>query len=180
MDQGCILIGVKHDCLFYFSGIYKDQIPLHTSPLETSSPSLSRANRETRHIGRTLLWKTSTEALEAKLRGNLPNPSMCPLLVNQSESIRLDNQLRGWFRLDPGPVSNITDIDDQPGDNTINSNMKDEKLTTLSDSPGSNGNPASSGNTALDHYTKPAVHSLTGSIYHMLVADRELRASKFG
>lgn len=90
---------------------------------------------------------------------------MCPVMVNQSESIRLDNQLRGWFRLEPGTISNETVIEPpEPGF---------RKSESVKSSVGG-------GNTALDHYTRPAVHSLTGSIYHMLLADREIRATKFG
>ena len=98
------------------SNVYQDKVPFQRAPMEeASSPSLNRVVRETRHIGRTLLWKTP-ESEEAKTRAREslmpPNLSMCPLSVNQSESIRLDSQLRGWFRQDPGTTSNGTKIED--------------------------------------------------------------------
>ena len=100
--------------LYYLcSGVYQDKVPFQQTPVNVVSPSLSRVQRETRHIGRTLLWKTS-ESVDAKTRAKespMPNLSMCPLSVNQSESIRLDNQLRGWFRQDPGTTSNGTNIE---------------------------------------------------------------------
>ena len=153
--------------LFCFSGIYQpNKIPLQTSSAGLASPSPARVVREPRHVGRTLLWKTETEN-RPRDTGSIP-PSvstMCPVLVNQSESIRLDNQLRGWFRLEPGTANNETTIDPAHSGFRKGDSSK---------------SPIGHGSTALDHYTRPAVHSLTGSIYHMLLADREIRATKFG
>jgi hypothetical protein len=156
-----------------FSGIYPDQLPLQ-KPIDVSAPSLDRVSRETRHIGRTLLWKTLTEAETRDRLLPPPNVSMCPLSVNQSESIRLDNQLRGWFRLDPEIISNATSIEENNHIPLNNNNINKIKRNSKS------RKPSNVGNTALDHYTKPAVHSLTGSIYHMLISEREMRSSKFG
>ncbi len=156
-----------------FSGIYPDHIPLH-KPVDLSAPSLDRVSRETRNIGRTLLWKTLTEPETRDRLLPPPNVSMCPLSVNQSESIRLDNQLRGWFRLDPEIIANVTNIEDSneipPNDNNRKKIRTDSKSLKTSNV----------GNTALDHYSKPAVQSLTGSIYHMLISERDIRSSKFG
>ena len=149
-----------------YSGSH-EKTPFRTQPTEFVSPSHGpRVVREARHVGRTLLWKTEDRSTES---APLPGVStMCPVLVNQSESIRLDNQLRGWFRLDPVNGSNETKIEaaETPRPPIYRSRKSEH--------------PIGNGNTALDHYTRPAVHSLTGSIYHMLIADQELRASKFG
>ena len=146
-----------------FSGIYEpNKVPLQ--PI-SGSPVQPRVVREPRHVGRTLLWKTEAEN-RARDPGSIPPAvsTMCPVLVNQSESIRLDNQLRGWFRLEPGTVSNETTI---------------EPPQPIFPKSESGKSPIVNGNTALDHYTRPAVRSMTGSIYHMLLADREIRATKF-
>jgi hypothetical protein len=144
------------------SGINKNLTAFPEPPIGASGPQNHRVFRETQHVGRTLLWKTAPEIRipEPEIRKTDPSPkvSMCPVLVNQSESIRLDNQLRGWFRLGPETLSNMTHV----------------KAPASAHRKG-----GSSSNTALDHYTRPAVHSLTGSIYHMLLSERELRSSKY-
>ena len=61
---------------------------------------------ETHHFSRSLLWSDSdSDAADPKAAANssttATTTTMCPMYFNQTESLRLDNQLRGWFKLDP-------------------------------------------------------------------------------
>merc|ERR1719229_633698 len=65
--------------------------------------------------GRSLLWATGEEeegdsAAAAYPVANASSSSspICPMYLNQSESVRLDSQLRGWFQVDPSVGANVT------------------------------------------------------------------------
>ena len=53
--------------------------------------------------GRSLLWATGDEEGEsADYPANATSSPICPMYLNQSESVRLDSQLRGWFQVSFG------------------------------------------------------------------------------
>ena len=140
----------------------QNQVPLrkHTVGL---SPNFKT---ESQHIGRSLLWtETETENVVPS------NTTMCPMYFNQTESIRLDNQLRGWFKLDPN-VANSTLIPDfgneiraEPRQPIRRKHLRDGRKSIRP--------------TAVDHYVKPDVRK-SGSIYHMLISDRDSTNPKVG
>ena len=80
---------------------------------------------------------------------------------NQSESIRLDNQLRGWFKLDPLTMEDLSFLQDYQ--------ERRKKGGKLGHSPRQPpAEPAEP--TSLGHYNKRA-HVPSG-VYHMIIADR--------
>lgn len=107
------------------------------------------------HIGggRSLLWAPEEEVDPAL---NVSVSSMCPMYINQSESIRLDNQLRGWFQIDP-----IAKNRSEPA-----------KTSPLRRRPKKK-------DTSLGVY-KSSLHSLPGSIYHMFITDNVKPQQKLG
>ena len=93
--------------------------------------------------GRSLLWAPQPDSLNKTYTNSSSSP-ICPMFLNQSESIRLNSQLRGWFKEEP--------------------ESKAKKAASTVDSEPS---------TSLGHYVRPAIQRLTGSIYHMLVSERQ-------
>ncbi len=124
------------------------------------------AESSPRHTGRSLLWAMSNNtddiipSVEGGLPGNSTSVPMCPMYFNQSESIRLDNQLRGWFRVDP-----------------VNDKGKDHYQTSRDYQRYERGRTIPSTTTSLSHYERskrpPKARGLTGGIYHMLIADAD-------
>lgn len=143
----------------------------NTGPLEM--PSSSLGNGAHLHSGRSLLWASEDDEDSPQLPSfdnkdmlnNTKNMMLtkCPMYFNQSESIRLDNQLRGWFQLDPIVVGNAS-IEAQEAAKFVKRQDKERKAAA-----------SESYETSLGHYVKPAVQSLTGSIYHMLIAEPAIR-----
>lgn len=101
------------------------------------------------HHGRSLLWANE----EPSQNTTDFIPPKCSMYFNQSESIRLDNQLRGWF---------------QPGEQAL------ANVTKKSAAPTSPVKPprAQPYETSLGPYAKPLANGLTGSgVYQMLITD---------
>lgn len=150
---------------FYFSGIYSNSpadIPLRKSGLGAVPNSNPIA--EPHHFGRSLLWAETEPASNISTNSSSNPGTMCPMYFNQTESRRLDNQLRGWFKLDP-TVANVSTVSDFSAEKF---RPKRRKMTRKSARP----------INAIDHYVRPETHK-TGSIYHMLISDRNARNSKF-
>jgi hypothetical protein len=152
-----------------FSGLYmntQNQVPLRKQPVGFSS----NFKAESQHIGRSLLW-TETDAENVVPGGGSINTTMCPMYFNQTESIRLDNQLRGWFKLDP-IVANSTLIPD------FGNEIRAEPRKPVRRKHPREGRKFVRP-TAVDHYVKPDVRK-SGSIYHMLISDRDSTNPKVG
>ena len=56
--------------------------------------------------GRSLLWAATAdeEGESADYPANATSSPICPMYLNQSESVRLDSQLRGWFQVSVGSI----------------------------------------------------------------------------
>lgn len=89
-------------------------------------------------------------------------PPMCRVYQNQSESMRLESELRGWFRVEPGVSTrkrpDSTSLPVEP--------IRKERRKSPSSSP-----PSSSPSGPLGQVIRSPLHSLTGSVYHMLVQE---------
>lgn len=82
------------------------------APSSPRVPSPSIHFPRTDHIhdgpGRSLLWVEDDAEVEDEVEVEFPAnftgfdkpPPMCPMFFNQSESIRLESELRGWFNID--------------------------------------------------------------------------------
>ena len=59
--------------------------------------------------GRSLLWAAAgdEEGESADYPANATSSPICPMYLNQSESVRLDSQLRGWFQVSFGSIHEI-------------------------------------------------------------------------
>lgn len=124
---------------------------------------------ETHHFSRSLLWSDSdSDAADPKAAANssttAATTTMCPMYFNQTESLRLDNQLRGWFKLDPI----IANVSSSP---TLQNELKPE-LRKRRKPARKLARP-----TEVDHYVQPGPYQ-SGSIYHMLISDRNARSAK--
>ena len=104
-----------------------------------------------RDAGRSLLWvdEPSTEREERRensrdFLGNVS--SQCTTNVNQTESIRLDTELRGWFRVEPA-----------------------EKALKRKPTKAPRKKPPT---YPVGNVVKSPPNSLTGSVYHMLIQVR--------
>ena len=103
------------------------------------------SNPHVREPGRSLLWvdepRAETEENSGELLANIS--SQCTTNVNQTESIRLDNELRGWFRVEPAEKAVKRKTTKAPY----------KKATTY----------------PVGNVVKSPPNSLTGSVYHMLI-----------
>lgn len=98
-------------------GLYLNQAPI--DPNNGNEMSMSRNNLnpssfsindnsidDMGHLSRSLLWESNFSASAGDVE--IP-PHLCSkAFVNATESIRLENQLRGWFQLDNKTLRNIT------------------------------------------------------------------------
>jgi len=87
-------------------------------------------------------------------------PPMCPMFFNQSESIRLESELRGWFNVDVP----------QKQEDKVYRRRPD---STTKPHTGYRGQVKKSKrkDQALGHAIKTPLHSLSGSLYHMLIQE---------
>ena len=100
-----------------------------------------------RDAGRSLLWVDEPSAEREERRENsrdfLGNvSSQCTTNVNQTESIRLDSELRGWFKVEP------------------QEKIKKRPARTYKKQPAT---------YPVGKVVKSPPNSLTGSVYHMLI-----------
>merc|ERR1711981_229061 len=79
---------------------------------------------------------------------------------NQSESIRLDSQLRGWFQPEPPILANVT-----------------KKTSPTSSKPHIKTPKAQLYQTSLGRYAKPLANGLTSGVYQMLITDPDSKNS---
>lgn len=127
----------NHHNFDFSQGILKSKI---------NEVSKSDAFSRIRHGGRSLLWEdeqqmNNNESFIPSVNSSSP---VCPMYFNQSESIRLDNQLRGWFKKD---------------EKKIEPQRPAAVATTMT-------------STSLESYKRKRP-SFSASIYHMLIADNE-------
>ena len=103
------------------------------------------SNPHVREPGRSLLWvdepRAESEENSGELLANIS--SQCTTNVNQTESIRLDNELRGWFRVEQAEKA----VKRKP------TKAPYKKPTTY----------------PVGNVVKSPPNSLTGSVYHMLI-----------
>ena len=99
-------------------GLYLNQVPINTNddsngmvmPRKEMNPSSFAINDtpgdDMGHLSRSLLWQSNYSTAIGD--DEIP-PHLCSdKFVNQTESIRLENQLRGWFQLDNKTLRNVT------------------------------------------------------------------------
>ena len=103
------------------------------------------SNPHVRDAGRSLLWvdepRAETEETTGDILANIS--SQCTTNVNQTESIRLDTELRGWFRVEPA-----------------------EKALKRKPTKAPRKKPPT---YPVGNVVKSPPNSLTGSVYHMLI-----------
>ncbi|XP_059093189.1 cyclic AMP-dependent transcription factor ATF-6 alpha-like isoform X2 [Tigriopus californicus] len=103
--------------------------------------------------GRSLLW-----AQEDLSEDNITKASpICPMFINQTESLRLDNQLRGWFTEDP------TNDAKKPAAEQHHSGTFGEILPSKEQAP-------QNAETSLGH-VQPVASGLSGRVYHMMLTE---------
>ena len=163
------------------------QVPLRKHP-HGVSPNFNPIHSEA-HIGRSLLWaETEAEHNINNSNNKSSNTTMCPMYFNQTESLRLDNQLRGWFKHDPiAAPSNGSLVSDNFKDagNELRPELAAAKSRkSLRRKRENRDNIFGSGKNmirAVDHYVKPeAGNGKTGNIYHMLISEPEVGKQKVG
>jgi len=138
------------------SSIYNKQDP---------SPSLKLSPHPViKDSGRSLLWVDdievqvenedlkSEEFLSNLTRSTTPSPQ-CMMSVNQTESSRLESDLRGWFNVEP-PAAKTSNAKRRP-------DMKRKPTKTPNKKP----------TYPLANVIKTPLSSLTGSLYHLLVQE---------
>ena len=131
--------------------------------------------------GRSLLWVNDTTSVLDEEDNTYPNASICPsMFLNQSESIRLDTQLRGWFS---GSSSREFKVNGLGSLDLGELNYADIKASVggppaPTSPPRTRRRPAEAAErreTSLGAYKKP--RSLTGGMYHMIISEQEERAA---
>ena len=101
-------------------------------------------NPHVRDAGRSLLWVDEPQPESEEGGGDLLAniSSQCATNVNQTESIRLDSELRGWFKVEP------------------QEKIKKRPAKTYKKQPAT---------YPVGKVVKSPPNSLTGSVYHMLI-----------
>lgn len=113
------------------------------------------SNVHQRDTGRTLLWVSDEEGeTDHDYLANVTSSghSQCGgANLNTTESIRLESDLRGWFNVEPPVVRRRPDITRKPTKRPL-------KKKAVRNFP-------------VGHVVKSPLHSLTGSVYHMLLQE---------
>ena len=107
------------DLQILFRGLYQRNGATLGSGIQLSVPDAASANSRLLNrvpanfgggeglvhgAGRSLLWAVGDDDEEGDKESYPANATaspICPMYLNQSESVRLDSQLRGWFQVDP-------------------------------------------------------------------------------
>ena len=112
-------------------------------------------NVHQRDAGRTLLWVSDEETeTDNDYLANVTSAghSQCGgANLNSTESIRLESDLRGWFNVEPPVVRRRPDITRKPTKRPL-------KKKAVNNYP-------------VGHVVRSPLHSLTGSVYHMLLQE---------
>lgn len=142
--------------------------PAILSPESAAAPPVLGGN--VHRTGRSLLWANESDDISPS--ANITSAPICPMYFNQSESIRLDSQLRGWFKLDPLTMEDLPlrGYENSPPPPPTAQKHGFTSRTAPSDRP---TEPPST--TSLGHYQRhrpPSVQKLSGGIYHMLIPDQ--------
>jgi len=133
--------------------------------MQDPSPSLKLSPHPViKDSGRSLLWVddsevqvesedlNSEEFVSNLTRSTTPSPQ-CMMSVNQTESSRLESDLRGWFNVEP-PAAKTSKARRRP-------DMKRKPTKTPHKKP----------TYPLANVIKTPLSSLTGSLYHLLIQD---------
>jgi len=111
-------------------------------------------NVHVRDTGRTLLWVDDSlpSDSEKNFLSNITDSisNQCGTNLNQTESIRLESDLRGWFNVEPSDNKRRPVVKRRP------TRSPSKKV-------------AKSANYPVGNVVKTPLHSLTGSVYHMLL-----------
>lgn len=89
------------------------------------------------------------------------------MFLNQSESLRLDTQLRGWFKLDPitlNKESGSSRSEQRSDDKTLQAPLSKVEETAATTSV-----------TSLGHLNPPVIQGVLGGIYQMLINDDQTK-----
>jgi len=125
------------------SGLYKSDI---------NEMAAAAQNRYEPHSGgRTLLWantdyEDNKGEADVKNASNSKLPPMCPMLLNQTESIRLESELRGLFNVD------------QEKESKTKPKRAPRRLKQKVEA-------------AIDNFSPPPSRTLSRPLYHMLVQE---------
>lgn len=104
--------------------------------------------------GRSLLWAPAADPSSES--NNTDYVPKCSLYFNQSESIRLDKQLRGWFQPEES-LRNVTKEKDAPISPIVKVQKEQPSVTSLGP------------------YAKPKASRLSSGFYQMLISDPEYK-----
>ena len=107
--------------------------------------------------GRSLLWAPAADPSSES--NNTDYVPKCSLYFNQSESIRLDKQLRGWFQPEES-LRNVTKEKDAPISPIVKVQKEQPSVTSLGP------------------YAKPKASRLSSGFYQMLISDPEYKYEK--
>ena len=138
------------------SSVYQSNQKMPPVTKDAMPSALKSALEPNLHHGRSLLWASSEK------ESNNPENNMTTDYIpkcsmnnfNQSESIRLDSQLRGWFQPEPPILANVT-----------------KKTSPTSSKPHIKTPKAQLYQTSLGRYAKPLANGLTSGVYQMLITD---------
>ena len=137
------------------TSVYQSNQKMPPVTKDAMTSALKSALEPNIHHGRSLLWASSEK------ESNNPENNMttdyipkCSMNFNQSESIRLDSQLRGWFQPEPPTLANVT--------------KKNAPTSPPIKTP-----KAKLYETSLGRYPPPLANGLTSGVYQMLITDPE-------